>query len=329
MATDKSKYFASHPYVIEAEKLNAEFPDRGEFHTAMEPVLKKMAEDKEFMLQVMERNFTDKGWLQMDWSEFNIPAFFVYENDDMNIKVHIFPAGPEGKGHYAAHAIHHHNNYLLTTYAFFGSGYESYLFEKNPQVNPASKETKLKINRHFHQKDWNPSRVDSWEPHIVFLPESLSATFLMWSPDRKRKTDSLRNNPILKPFKKQIRNIIHKIGAGDNLGIAREHTYQFYVNNGRAFGIEEEVYFAPTKAANGPKAKDEAMRMMFSFIQQAGLVNETALKQALNDEDTPDYYKSYIEKVLAGETIEEVLHRYELNIPNVSYTREEVQAACS
>lgn len=329
MATDRSDYFASHPYILEAEQLNTKHPDREEFHTAMEPVLKKMAEDKEFMLQVMERNFTDKGWLQMDWSEFNIPAFFVYENDDMNIKVHIFPAGPEGKGHYAAHAIHHHNNYLLTTYAFFGSGYESFLFEKNPQVNPETKETVLKINKHFHQKDWNPSRVASWEPHIVFLPDSLSATFLMWSPDKKRKTDSLRNSPLLKPFKKQIRNLIHKVGAGDNLGIAREHTYQFYVNKGKAFGIEEEIYFAPTKAANGPKAKDEAMRMMFSFIQQADLIHEDALRTALTDPDTPVYYKSYIEKVLAGEKVQEVLHRYELNIPNVSYTREEIQSACS
>ncbi|NNC82068.1 MAG: hypothetical protein HKN79_00685, partial [Flavobacteriales bacterium] len=262
MASDQAGFFKDHPYILEAEALNKKHVDRREFHTAMEPVLQKMAQDKEFMMQVMERNFSDKGWLQMDWSDFNIPAFYVYENDDMIIKVHLFPAGPQGMQHYAAHAIHHHNNYILTTYAFFGSGYETFLFEKDPQVDASTLETNLRIRKHFHQKDWNPSRVDSWEPHIVFLPESLSATFLMWSPDQKRKTDKLRNNPILKPFKKELRHLIYKMGAGDKLGIARQKTYQFYVKDGQAYGVEESEYFAPSKAANGPEQKQYAMQMI-------------------------------------------------------------------
>jgi hypothetical protein len=329
MATNQAAYFNEHAYIAEAQALNAKHENREAFHRAMEPLLVKMASDKEFMLQVIERNFTDKGWLNHDWSDYNIPFFYVYENDDMIIKVHIFPAGPAGKQHYAAHAIHHHNNYLLTTYAFFGSGYESLLFEKDPKVDADSLETRLKVNKHFHQQDWNPSRVDSWEPHLVFLPESLSATFLMWSPDVKRKTDRLRNHRLLKPFKKELRHLIYKLGAGDRLGIARKETFQFFVQEGKTMGISEEKYFAPSKAANGATEKQYAMQMLFSFIQQANLVNEKALKMALSDVDCPAYYKPFISQVLAGEEVPEVYHRYELNIPNKSYTREEVLDACS
>ncbi|NNC83373.1 MAG: hypothetical protein HKN79_07330, partial [Flavobacteriales bacterium] len=39
-------------------------------------------------------------------------------------------------------------------------------------------------------------------------------------------------------------------------------------------------------------------------------------------------HKEYIQKVLDGESIPEVLHRHELNIPNGSYTREDIMEAC-
>jgi hypothetical protein len=328
MATDQSQFFKDHPYIQKAEALNQAYTDRKAFHKAMEPVLMEMADDREFMLQVIERNFTDLGWLKHDWSDYNIPFFYVYESDDMIIKVHLFPAGPEGKQHMAAHPIHHHNNYLLTTYAFFGSGYESLLFGKQVKVDEKTKESNMEVTKHFHQKDWNPSLVDSWEPHIVFLPEKLSATFLMWSPDTKRKTDKLRNNGILKPFKKELRHLIYRLGMGDRMGIAREKTYQWYVDEGKVMAIEEEEYFAPFKAANGPEQKDYAMRMIFSFLQQSDLVAEDVLRRAMEDSDTPDYYKPFIQQVLDGETVEEVLHRYELNIPNTSYTREDILSAC-
>jgi hypothetical protein len=203
------------------------------------------------------------------------------------------------------------------------------LFEKEVKVDEQSLNSSLKVNKHFHQKDWNPSRVDSWEPHIVFLPESLSATFLMWSPDVKRKTDALRNNRLLKPFKKELRHLIYRLGMGDKLGIAREKTYQFYVNSGKVQAITEDDYFSKSKSANGLNEKEYAMQMIFSFLQRSGISEASQLSPLVDKSNCPEYFKTWFKKYQAGEEIPEVLHRYELNIPNVSYTREDIIHACS
>jgi len=326
---DMSSYFNNHPYILEAKKVESTYSERREFHTAMEPLLVKMGSDKAFLSKVIERNINDLGWLNFDWSDYNIPFFYVYETDDFILKIHLFPAGPEGMNEYAAHAIHHHNNYLLTTYAFFGSGYESILFKKDPKVNEKTMASNLKVNKHFHQKDWNPSRVDSWEPHIVFLPASFSATFLMWSPDVKRKTDALRNSSLLKPFKKELRHLIYKLGMGDKLGIAREKTYQFYVKDKQVFAIDEVSYFSPSRSANGQEQKAYAMQMLFSFFQKSGLASKEMIQGLKDDTDTPAYFQPWMDRFLAGEQIPEVMHRHELNIPNKTYTREDILAACS
>lgn len=325
----QADFFEGHPYIEEVNALEQLHTDRRDFHKAVEPVLVKMGRDKAFLYKVIERNFKDEGWLNFDWSDYNIPFFYVHETDDYILKIHLFPAGGADTQHYAAHAIHHHNNYILTTYAFFGSGYESMLFDKDVTVDERSLKSSMRVNKHFHQKDWNPSRVDSWEPHIVFLPESLSATLLMWSPDVKRKTDSLRNNRLLKPFKKELRHLIYRLGMGDKLGIAREKTYQFYVDSGTVQAISEEDYFSKSRSANGPKEKEYAMQMIFSFLQRTGIGSAIQLAPLIENMERPDYFKTWFDKYLRGEEIPEVFHRYKLNIPNDSYTRQDIIQACS
>lgn len=319
----------NHPYIQELLALEARFPDRHEFHHNVKDLLLKMGSDREFLLQVIQRNFDDEGYLNQVWSLYNIPFFYVYETDDFNLKIHLFPAGKDWKPGQAAHAIHHHNNYILTTNAFFGSGYESILFGKDVKVDEKTLRTKMDIARHFHQKDWNPSMVDSWEPHIVFIPEKLSATMLIWTPEKKRATDSLRNVGLLKSIKKPLRKIIQLLGMEDTFGIAKGKTYQFYTApDGNGFmAIEEEDYFAPTKAAKGPEVDDYSMQMAFGFLQRANLIDKAYLAEFKDRANTPDYYKKWIDKVLNDEVIEDVYHRTELNIPQKSYTFADIYKA--
>jgi hypothetical protein len=209
----------------------------------------------------------------------------------------LFPPEKEKRNNIAAHCIHHHNNYMLTTNAFFGSGYETFLFEKNPKVFEETKELDMKITRHFHQKDVNPSTIDSWEPHMVFIPEELSATILIWTPDIKRKTDNLRRNPILKYFKKPIRWTIYKMGLINKFGIAEK----------------------------GPEVDNYSAQMIFAFIQRAGLFDESFFNE--NRDNIPTYYHQFIDMIAAGEQIPDVYHRTEINIPQKTYYKEDVLRA--
>lgn len=312
------------PYIQKLLDLDKAYDNRQDFHQKVAPLLLEMAADKAFLKAVIQRNFLDQGFLKQEWTGYNIPFLYVYETEHFNLKIHLFPPDKEKRDNIAAHCIHHHNNYMLTTNAFFGSGYESFLFEKNPQVNPDTLEVEMKINKHFHQKDWNPSTVDSWEPHVVLIPQELSATLLIWTPDKKRTTDNLRQNPLLKAIKGPLRWMIHQLNLTKQFGIAEAHTYQFYPNpNGKGYkGIEESEYFAPTKAEKGPNVDHYSAQMMFAFIQRADLFDADFF--VANKKNIPSYYHPFIEMLLAGESIPDVFHRTEINIPQKTYYREDV-----
>lgn len=319
----------NHPYIVELLKLEDAHTDRREFHEKVKPLLLKMGNDKEFLKLVVQRNLDDQGYLDQQWSAYNIPYFHVYETDDFVLKIHLFPPAEKYVPGVAAHAIHHHNNYMLTTNAFFGSGYESILFEKDAKTDPKTLRTELKIRKHFHQKDWNPSMVDAWEPHIVFLPETLSATLLIWTPEKKRATDGLRNVGFLKMLKQPLRKAIQMLKLEDVFGIARAKTYQYYTApDGNGFmAIDELEYFAPSKAKVGPEMDAKSMQLLFSFLQKAEIADKAYLIERLQKPGLPDYYRVWIEKILNDEQIEDLHHGVEINIPQKTYTLADIQRA--
>lgn len=315
-----------HPYIVELVKIESETEDRNDFHKKSHELLRKMGDDKEFLKLVMKRNFLDLGFLNHEWSEYNIPFFYIYETDDFVLKLHIFPRNKEKIEGLAAHAIHHHNNYILSSYAFHGSGYESMLFDLKPDVDE-NKISRMGITKHFHQKDWNPSVVGAWEPHIVFVPDSLSATMVLWTPEEKRNTDKFRQHPLLKPIKGPLRKIIHGLGLTRKFGIAEDHTYQWYPHPEKEGfqAILEEEYFAPAKAAKGPKVDQYSINMMGHFMQKAELVDKEFLQEIVIKPEVPQYMKSVFEKMIQGEEVEEVYHIQEINIPQKFYLREDIQ----
>jgi hypothetical protein len=305
--------------LVELEK---QFPDRKIFHENVKELLLRMGADADFIKQVVKRNLDDAGYLNQTWSLYNIPYLHIYETDDFVLKIHLFPKARNYVPGLAAHAIHHHNNYMLTTNAFFGSGYESMLFEKDFKTSELNLETKLKVRKHFHQKDWNPSLVDAWEPHIVFVPESLSATMLIWTPDKKRSTDTLRNISILKSIKTPLRKIIQLFHLESAFGIAKAKTYQFYPHSNRNvfMAIEENDYFSASKAAVGKEIDNYCMQILFGFIQKGNFTDFEYLTDFVSRANTPDYFKFWVTKILNKELIEDAFHRDEINIPQKNYT---------
>lgn len=317
----------TNPFIQKVIKLNQDIPDRKEFHTQVAKLLPEMAEDKNFWNDVFKQNLMDKGYLQRKWSMYEIPFFYVYENDDFYIKVHLFVPLKSGATNIAASAIHHHNNYLLSTYAAFGSGYETMLFEKNISVNRETKEVNLKIRESFTQAQRKLHLVDSWEPHVVVNPASLSATLVLWTPDRKRNTDALRSNPFFKSLKIPLRKIIYALGLDKKVGIAAKETYQFYTNNNKFIAIQEDVFFAPTRAQMGPEVDDYSIQTIFAFMQRMGFRDMDFLKQVKQSSDTPEYFHKWIDKILNGEEIEDTYAKEHINIPGGIMTVEDILAA--
>lgn len=304
-----------NPFVNKIIHLNEEVNDRYEFHKKGSPLLIEMGKDKNFWNEVFKFNLMDKGYLQRKWTMYEIPFFYVYENDDFHIKVHLFAPLKGYEPNVVASAIHHHNNYLLSTYAAFGSGYETMLFEKNIEINNETKETKLKIRKHFTQKEEPLHLVDSWEPHVVVNPTSLSATIVLWSPDKKRVTDSLRSNPLLKALKKPLRMLIHGLKLDKSIGIAAKETYQFYVKDNKFYGVLEDDFFAPTRAQSGNEVNDYSIQTVFAFMQRMNFDDFEFLKSLKKDATVPLYYHKWIDMLINNEAIPDTYAKEVINIP--------------
>ncbi|MBK7818311.1 MAG: hypothetical protein IPJ60_12800 [Sphingobacteriaceae bacterium] len=106
----------NNSYIKKIIDLNDQYQDRYCFHEEAGKLLSVMAKDKEFWNEVVKQNFTDKGYLNRKWTMYDIPFLYVYECDDFYVKVHLFvPLVPMNLSAVVASAIHHHNNYMLTS----------------------------------------------------------------------------------------------------------------------------------------------------------------------------------------------------------------------
>jgi hypothetical protein len=291
------------------------FNDRREFHYKSAEHLVKMASDKNFWNELFKQNLIDKDFLNREWSMFDIPFFYVYENDDFYIKVHLFVPLKNYESKIAASAIHHHNNYLITTYAAFGSGYETMLFEKDIKINPVTKEVNLKVREHFTQQEKPIHTVDAWEPHVVINPTSLSATLVIWSPDKKRVTDSLRSNPLLKALKIPLRKLIYALGIDKKVGIASKETFQFYPMEGKFYAIPEDEFFAPTRSQKGEEVNDYSVQTLFAFMQRMGFDDVEFLISLKTNKNVPVYFHKWIDMLLNNQTIPDTYAKEIINIP--------------
>jgi hypothetical protein len=314
----------THPKLKKIIALNESVLDRHELHQKIGSILQELGSDKNFWEQVIKQNLSDPNFLNRRWTMYDIPFFYVYECDDFNMKVHLFPSLESKKTNILASAIHHHNNYLLTTYAAFGSGYETFLFEKHQTTHPLTKETNLKIRDQFKQKDRLVHLIDSWQPHAVVNPESFSATLVFWSPDKKRATDKLRSNPLLKLFKIPIRKLIYALGLDKKIGIAAQNTYQWYPHNHKFIGVFEEEYFAPTKAMVGEEVNNYSAQSLFYFIQNIGFDDDNFIRSLRDNLKVPSYYHEWIDMFLNKQAIPETFAKAEINVPNKTITVEEV-----
>lgn len=316
-----------HPYIREILAFEKQFPEREDFHQRAEPLLQKMGADDEFLRLVLQRNFQDAGYLSQQWSLYNIPFLYIYETADFNLKIHFFPGMKNYVQGTAAHCIHHHNNYILTTAAIYGPGYEAMLFDKQVEMDPYTFRTRLKLDRHFSQSEFPIHRVGAWQPHLVFNPASFSATLQLWTPDQKRATDNLRTNPLLKAFKMPIRKIIYLLGMENRVGIAAKETYQYYPDGSQFMAIEEDAYFEPTRRAIGPEVDHYSMQTVFYFIQKRHLYNDEFIKAVKNNSQTPAYYLPFIDMLIQGQDIPATYCKETINIPSRAYMIADVMEA--
>jgi hypothetical protein len=149
----------------------------------------------------------------------------------------------------------------------------------------------------------------------VVNPTSLSATLVLWSPDKKRVTDSLRSNSLLKAMKAPLRKLIYALGLDKKVGIAAKKTYQYYIKDNKFYGILEDDYFEPTRTQAGEKVNDYSIQTVFAFMQHMKFNDINFLKKLQANPDVPKYYHKWIDKLISGDLIQDTFAKEQINVP--------------
>jgi hypothetical protein len=303
-------------------KIFSEGDDMYENHRKIIPLLHEMAADKNILFDIIRYNLGQPDFFKntRTYSTFTLN---ILETNDITFVVNIFPALPDRKTNVSFQSVHHHGNLLLSTVAAFGPGYKAITFKKGFEIDKTTGTTKMSLEKIYQNTLHNFDFIDVQTPHIVFYPESISATYALWSKDTKKVTgNALKKIPVVTKFKKQLRTIIKTFRLQKLAGITNVEYYDFYPDNGKLIAMKERIHYNSTEGTN-----QNFIQNIFHFVQQTRFDDLEFLKTLSAKSSTPPFAKQCIEDILAGKKIEDEFIDAFLNVPKVNLLFEEIIAA--
>jgi hypothetical protein len=172
----------SEPLVLNIINLSKQIDDSYIFHKESFDTMKCMS-NLEFISKVFESNLMNEEFLIKKWADYEIPYLTIYQDNNLDLKYHVFSPCCSGKKENASCLIHHHGNNILSSFVFFGSGYKSIHFDKEILKNQDCTFS-LKVDKKIYHIKGNINIVPSFVPHFVSNVKSTTATIVLWTEDK-------------------------------------------------------------------------------------------------------------------------------------------------
>lgn len=224
-------------------KIFNENPDRRVAHELSLPVLKQLAGDKNYLFRIIRENLSDPAFLNARRDYSKLLKFYVSCEKEFTLVINIFPPNPFNNSKLSVKSIHHHQNLLLTTITFLGAGYDSILFKKNFSIDK-DKHVSLKVDRYFTQGPGESTFIDSRVPHVVFFPDEVTATYSLWSMNKRRKLEKLEKLPFLHRIKSKAARIASFFSISDQIGLNDVSEVYFYIRKNKISVITHPVKYS-------------------------------------------------------------------------------------
>ncbi len=189
----------SHKIISKIITLFNESKESKDFHKKSGKLLSHLSEPF-FIFKVFEINLLNESFLFKKWKTTEIPKLSIYEDENISIDIHFFSPSKNSSPNEAAYLIHHHQNYILSSYVHYGRGYHTLEFEKDIKKNSSSN-FHLRIDKDFFHRNGNLNMLDSFKPHVVFNVEDFTSTIVLWSQNKNiepSKINDIRTNYYLK-----------------------------------------------------------------------------------------------------------------------------------
>lgn len=278
-------------------QLSNELKDSLIFHKKSQYILKEMG-TLDFVSEVFEANLLDNLFLKRKWTSFDIPHLSIYTNDDIDLKYHIFLPPKSKNTEMASYLIHHHMEYTLSSYVFFGEGYHTIQFNKEITTN-SDGTLNMKISKDFFHANSKINILDSWSPHVIFNAPTTTATLVLWSKG---------NTPVMD---------VKKRG-------------NYYPDNGNLYKIDEEEFIIEAKKDDDYDENSEKhIQAICYFMQEIGYKNNSFIKQILQSSDLPKSWNKWLSFLVSGDYIDSPYFNEEINILKKQISIPDIRNACS
>ena len=230
-------------------------------------------------------------------SNANNLFFHLLTSGDIIIAINLFSPIMDGAKDITFDNIHHHGWRLLTTGVISGNGYETINFVKKSHENINDGSVKLEVEDIYKHTLGGSKFVDSYQPHVVFHPESTTATLALWSAEKPLVNQKIKK--YLKHFSKlrtALSKIAHATGLGKKLGLNPIKGLYYHPENGK---IIETINYS--KPADGPPK--EILPCLFKFFQQIEFDDVDFLNKIKN-KLAPEH-QSLVEMLISHEPIDD------------------------
>ena len=306
-------------YIAELRSIFSQ-PDLYEAHEECVPVMNAMAREQAFFFGVIRKCLSDPEYIDRV-RHYPTIAFPIEENEDFTLVANVFLPLPDGDRDLSFQSIHHHGQLILTTISAFGAGYESIIFKPGYAIDAETGLTDMQMDRLYQNDLHNVAFIDKLTPHIVFYPEAASITFALWSREKHEALDKMKKMKILQSVKGPLKRIIKMAGLNAAVGLNRVDFNDFYPHDSKIWGMKDRLGYAEG-------TNDNWLRNVFSVVQQYGFDDTDFLKQLRTDceERGQTVAIPWIDRLLAGETIDLEFEPSHLNVDKVNLSKREILA---
>ena len=295
-------------------------PHLYEAHEECVPVMDAMARDRGFFFGAVRKCLSDPAYLDRV-RHYPTLAFPIEENEDFTLVANVFLPLPDGNRDLSFQSIHHHGQLILTTISAFGAGYDSIIFKPGYSIDTETGLTNMQMDRVYQNDLHNLAFVDKLTPHIVFYPEAASITFALWSRERHEALDKMKKMKVLQSVKKPLKLIIKMAGLNAAVGLNEVDYNDFYPKGGKIWGLKDRLGYVEGTNENW-------LQNVFSVVEQYGFDDMDFMQQLKADCEARGQTAPipWIDRLLAGETIDLEFEPSHLNVDKVSLSKREILA---
>lgn len=279
------------PEIVCIRKLNHRLGNTLNFNNEASLLLDRLSK-RNFIIKVFENNLIDEDFMSRHWKPYELPRISIYEDENFSLFYHFFLPVKNFSEDTASHLIHDHNNYILSSYIFYGGGYKTIEFDRINYLEHQN--NNLAVNKYLNHSYKNTYTLDSYTPHVIFNVKGFTASVVLWSNEKESTSSKSRIN--------------------------------YFVKENKIIGYSDSEFISKIEMID--KDSDIHIQSFCYFLQKFNYKNDLLLKNIIESKSLDSKWKKWLDFLLNRNTIKEPIFQSNINTFNSVIKKDMIIKMC-